>query len=64
MKPERLGDILKMERYKRNLTQEEVCEALDMELDMLNKIENNKSVRGSTIKKLLNYYQMSKKVDF
>ncbi|GAM15075.1 hypothetical protein SAMD00020551_3231 [Mesobacillus selenatarsenatis SF-1] len=49
-----------MERYKRSLTQEKVCEDLDIKLNTLSRIENSKSVRGTTIKKLLNYYQMSK----
>jgi transcriptional regulator with XRE-family HTH domain len=62
MKPESLGDILRLERYKRNLTQEEVCKALEIKLNTLSRIENNKSVRGTTIKKLLSYYQMSKEV--
>ncbi|MBT2680593.1 helix-turn-helix transcriptional regulator [Bacillus sp. ISL-35] len=55
-----LGDILKMERQKRDLTQEKVCEDLQLRLTTLNRIENNQSVRGTTIKKLLNYYQMNK----
>jgi transcriptional regulator with XRE-family HTH domain len=55
-----LGEILKMERQKRNLTQEKVCEDLQMRLTTLNRIENNQSVRGTTIKKLLDYYQMNK----
>ncbi|WP_079504932.1 helix-turn-helix domain-containing protein [Mesobacillus jeotgali] len=60
MKHECLGDILRMERHKRNLTQEKVCEDLGLRLNTLDRIENNKSVKGTTIKKLLNYYQMSK----
>lgn len=55
-----LGEILIMERQKRNLTQEKVCEDLQMSLTTLNRIENNQSVRGTTIKKLLDYYQMNK----
>lgn len=55
-----LGDILRMEREKRNLTQEKVCEDLQLRLNTLNRIENNQSVRGTTIKRLLNYYEMSK----
>ncbi|MCM3575978.1 MULTISPECIES: helix-turn-helix domain-containing protein [Mesobacillus] len=60
MKHESLGDILRMERHKRDLTQEKVCEELGLKLDTLKRIENSKSVRGTTIKKLLNYYQMKK----
>ncbi|RSD24860.1 helix-turn-helix domain-containing protein [Mesobacillus subterraneus] len=62
MKTSSLGDILKMERYKRNLTVEQVCEELEIKLKTLNRIEENKSVRGTTIKKLLSYYQMSKEI--
>lgn len=58
MHPESLGAILRMERFKRNLTQEQVCKDLNMKLSTLSKIENNKGVRGTTIKKLMNYYQM------
>ena len=60
MSHESLGDILRMERLKRDLTQEEVSEDLGLKLNTLNRIENSKSVRGTTIKKLLNYYQMNK----
>jgi len=58
MHSESLGAILRMERFKRNLTQEQVCKDLNMKLRTLSKIENNKSVRGTTIKRLMNYYQM------
>ncbi|MEW8970770.1 helix-turn-helix transcriptional regulator [Mesobacillus jeotgali] len=60
MSHESLGDILRMERLKRDLTQEKVCEDLGLKLNTLNRIESSKSVRGTTIKKLLNYYQMNK----
>jgi transcriptional regulator with XRE-family HTH domain len=58
MHPDSLGAILRMERFKRNLTQEQVCKDLNMKLNTLSKIENNKSVRGTTIKRLMNYYQV------
>lgn len=61
MQPESLGVILRIERFKRNLTQEQVCKDLQMKVSTLSRIENNKSVRGTTIKRLLNYYQMNKK---
>jgi transcriptional regulator with XRE-family HTH domain len=61
MHAESLGAILRIERYKRNLTQEQVCKELKMKISTLSRIENNKSVRGTSIKKLINYYQMNKK---
>jgi len=60
MHPESLGAILRIERYKRNLTQEQVCKDLQMKVSTLSRIENNKSVRGASIKRLINYYQMNK----
>jgi transcriptional regulator with XRE-family HTH domain len=59
MHPESLGAILRMERFKRNLTQEQVCKALQMKLETLSKIENNKSMNGKTIKRLIDYYEMN-----
>lgn len=56
MHPESLGAILRMERFKRNLTQEEVCQAIQMNIKTLRMIENDKSVHGKTIKRLLDYY--------
>jgi transcriptional regulator with XRE-family HTH domain len=58
MNPESLGAILRMERFKRNLTQQEVCEAIQMKLSTLSKIENNKIVRGSTVKRLMDFYDL------
>ncbi|MBT2680072.1 helix-turn-helix transcriptional regulator [Bacillus sp. ISL-35] len=48
-----------MERFKRNLTQEQVCKALQMKLETLSNIENNKSMNGKTIKRLIDYYEMN-----
>jgi transcriptional regulator with XRE-family HTH domain len=53
---ESLGTILRMERFKRNLTQEQVCEALQMKMKTIRMIENDKSVHGKTIKKLIDFY--------
>ncbi|WLR54273.1 helix-turn-helix transcriptional regulator [Mesobacillus subterraneus] len=58
MHPESLGAILRMERFKRNLTQEQVCKALQMKSETLSKIENNKSVNGKTIKRLIDFYEL------
>lgn len=57
--PQSLGAILRMERFKRNLTQEQVCEALKMNIKTLCKIENNKSVSGKTIKRLMDFYDLT-----
>lgn len=59
MHPESLGAILRMERFKRNLTQEQVCEALQLKVSTLSRIENNKSVRGKTIKRLMDFYKLT-----
>ncbi|WP_285856886.1 helix-turn-helix domain-containing protein [Mesobacillus subterraneus] len=58
MHPESLGEILRMERFKRNLTQEQVCEALQMNIKTLSRIENDKSVNGKTIKRLIDFYEL------
>ncbi|MCM3663435.1 helix-turn-helix transcriptional regulator [Mesobacillus subterraneus] len=47
-----------MERFKRNLTQEQVCEALQMNIKTLSRIENDKSVNGKTIKRLIDFYEL------
>jgi len=59
MLPESLGAILRMGRFKRNLTQQEVCETIQMQLSTLSRIENNKSVRRKTIKKIMEYYGLT-----
>ncbi|MBT2661966.1 helix-turn-helix domain-containing protein [Bacillus sp. ISL-45] len=59
---ESLGTILRMERFKRNLSQEQVCEAIQMNIKTLSKIENDKSVNGKTIKRLIDYYELGYKL--
>jgi transcriptional regulator with XRE-family HTH domain len=54
--PESLGAILRIERFKRNLTQEQVCEAIQMNIKTLRRIENDNSVNGKTIKRLIDFY--------
>lgn len=51
MNPQSLGDILRMERFKRNFTQEEVCKVLKMKVSTLSRIENNKSVQRNNNRK-------------
>jgi transcriptional regulator with XRE-family HTH domain len=58
LQPESLGAILRMERFKRNLTQEQVCKAIQMKIETLSRIENDKSVHGRTIKKLIDFYKL------
>ncbi len=60
MYPDTFGAIMRMERFKRNLTQQEVCEALRMKVSTLSRIENNKSVREATIKRLIDFYEINK----
>jgi transcriptional regulator with XRE-family HTH domain len=55
---ESLGTILRMERFKRNLTQDQVCEAIQLNIKTLSRIENDKSVNGKTIKKLIDFYEL------
>jgi transcriptional regulator with XRE-family HTH domain len=50
---ESLETILSMERFNRNLTQEQVCEALQMNMKTLRRIKNDNSVHGKTIKMLI-----------
>lgn len=55
---ESLGTILRMERFKRNLSQVQVCEAIQMNIKTLRRIENDKSVNGKTIKRLIDFYEL------
>lgn len=59
MHTESLGAILRMERFKRNLTQEQVCEALQIKIATLSRIENNKNVSGRTIKRSVNFSDLT-----
>lgn len=57
MNNESLGTQLRLERLKRNMSQEQVCEELNMTTRTLGNIENDKgNYRGSTLKKLTDYY--------
>lgn len=56
---ESLETILSMERFNRNLTQEQVCEALQMNMKTLRRIKNDNSVHGKTIKMLIFFYGLS-----
>jgi len=57
MNNESLGTRLRLERFKRNMSQEEVCERLHMTTRTLGQIENDKGKhRQSTLKKLTDFY--------
>jgi transcriptional regulator with XRE-family HTH domain len=59
MNNESLGTKLRLERLKRNMSQEEVCEELNMATRTLGHIENNKgNHRQSTLNKLIDYYEL------
>lgn len=59
MKIEGLGTRLRLERFKKNLSQEQVCEELNMTTRTLSNIENDKgNHRQSTLKKLTDFYEM------
>ncbi|ESU31299.1 hypothetical protein G3A_17475 [Bacillus sp. 17376] len=54
---ESLGTRLRIERFKRNMTQGQVCQELKMKVSTLSQIENDKGVHfDSTIRKLLKFY--------
>lgn len=63
MYPQGLGAILRIARFKRRLTQEQVCEAIQVNLTTLDKIENDKGVNGKTIKMLIDFYDLNEKID-
>jgi transcriptional regulator with XRE-family HTH domain len=57
MYKESLGTRLRLERFKKNMTQAQVCKELGMKVATLSLIENDKSNHHeSTIKKLLDYF--------
>lgn len=59
MNNESIGTRLRLERFKRNLSQEQVCEKLDMTVRTLGNIENDKgNHRQSTLKKLTDFYEI------
>jgi transcriptional regulator with XRE-family HTH domain len=59
MHPESLGNRLRMERYKRNMTQTQVCIELGMKVTTLSLIENDKgNPRKSTIKRICDFFGM------
>ncbi|MCM3573265.1 helix-turn-helix domain-containing protein [Mesobacillus subterraneus] len=63
MYQESLGTRLRMERFKRNLTQAQVCKEIGMKVDTLSQIENDKGTHfDSTLQRLLDYYEIDKKV--
>jgi transcriptional regulator with XRE-family HTH domain len=54
---ESLGARLRLERFKRNMSQEQVCEKLNMTVRTLGNIENDKgNHRKSTLKRLTDFY--------
>jgi transcriptional regulator with XRE-family HTH domain len=54
---ESLGTRLRLERFKRNMSQEQVCEKLNMTVRTLGNIENDKgNHRKSTLKRLTDFY--------
>lgn len=57
MYKESLGTRLRIERFKRNMTQKEVCRELEMKVFTLSQIENDKGIHfDSTIRKLVGFY--------
>lgn len=56
MNNESLGTQLRLERLKRNMSQEQVCEELNMTTRTLGNIENDKGNYRSTLKKLTDFY--------
>lgn len=60
MYTESLGTRLRNERFKRNMTQTEVCKELKMKVNTLSHIENDKGKPyKSTINKLINFYGLN-----
>jgi transcriptional regulator with XRE-family HTH domain len=59
MNNENLGARLRIERFKRNMSQEQVCEELNMTTRTLGNIENDKgNHRQSTLNKLIDFYEL------
>lgn len=59
MNNESVGTQLKFERCKRNMSQEKVCEELNMTTRTLINIENGKgNPRKSTLNKLIDFYDL------
>jgi transcriptional regulator with XRE-family HTH domain len=59
MNNESLGTQLRIERFKRNMSQEKVCEELNMTTRTLGNIENGKgNPRQSTLNKLIDFYEL------
>lgn len=59
MNTESIGEKLRRERLKRNMSQEAVGEQLNMKVRTLGKIENDKvNPRESTLKKLTDFYDI------
>jgi transcriptional regulator with XRE-family HTH domain len=59
MNSEGLGARLRLERLKRNMSQEQVGEELNMTTRTLSNIENDKgNHRQSTLIKLIEYYEL------
>lgn len=60
MQNESIGTQLRLERFKRNLTQAQVCKELGMKVSTLSQIENDKgNSRKSTLNKLIKFYEMT-----
>ena len=58
MQKESIGTKLRLERFKRNLTQAQVCKELGMKVSTLSQIENdNGNPRKSTLNKLIKFYK-------
>ncbi|WP_413231383.1 helix-turn-helix domain-containing protein [Mesobacillus sp. S13] len=56
---ESIGTRLRLERFKKNMTQTAVCKEIGMKVDTLSRIENNKGKHHkSTIKKLCDYFKI------
>ncbi|MBT2661965.1 helix-turn-helix transcriptional regulator [Bacillus sp. ISL-45] len=59
MNNESIGTQLRLERCKRNMSQESVCEKLNMTTRTLSNIENDKgNPRQSTLNKLIDFYEL------
>lgn len=64
MQKDRIGTRLRMERFKKNMTQTQVCKELGMKVNTLSQIENDKgNHRKSTIEKICNFYEMKAPLD-
>lgn len=57
MYKESLGTRIRLERFKKNMTQAQVCKEVGMKVNTLSQIENDKGIHyESTIKKLTDYF--------